>query len=149
MELLKKLGADHVINYREDANWGQTARDLTRDKAGVDYIIEVGGPNTMGQSLKAIKFEGIISVIGFIGGMKAEKQPTTLEALSSICVIRGVYVGSRELMQDMVAAIEANDIHPHLDQKVFKLEETLDAYKYMVRSLGFILSEASRELERC
>ena len=38
------------------------------------------------------------------------------------------------MMEDMVAAIEANDIHPVIDNKVFTLEETKEAYNYMVRS---------------
>ena len=64
-ERLKKLGADHVINYKEDANWGETAKKLTGG-VGVDHIIEVGGPSTVRNSLKAIKFEGIISIIGYL-----------------------------------------------------------------------------------
>src|SRR5690606_11064982 len=28
-ELLKKLGADHIINYRETADWGAKAKELT------------------------------------------------------------------------------------------------------------------------
>ncbi|KAI1080881.1 NAD(P)-binding protein [Whalleya microplaca] len=128
-ETLKKLGADHVINYREDPNWGETAKKLTSNGAGVDHIIEVGGAGTTAQSLKAIKFEGIISVIGFLGGAKVESS--ILETLSSICTARGVYVGSKALMEDMVAAIEANDIHPVVDQKVFTLDKTREAYEYM------------------
>jgi NADPH:quinone reductase-like Zn-dependent oxidoreductase len=60
------LGADHVINYKKDPNWGETARKLTPRQQGIDHIIEVGGPGTLDQSLKAIKYEGIISVIGFL-----------------------------------------------------------------------------------
>lgn len=48
-ETLKKLGADHVINYKEDANWGETAKKLTSDGQGVTHILEVGGPTTMKQ----------------------------------------------------------------------------------------------------
>lgn len=48
-ETLKKLGADHVINYKEDANWGETAKKLTADGQGVTHILEVGGPTTMKQ----------------------------------------------------------------------------------------------------
>lgn len=51
-ERLKKLGADHVINYKKDPNWGETAKQLSRNKEGIDHIIEVGGPGSMAQSLK-------------------------------------------------------------------------------------------------
>ncbi|KAI1407309.1 NAD(P)-binding protein [Hypoxylon sp. FL1857] len=128
-ETLKKLGADHVINYREDPNWGETAKKLTPGGAGVDHIVEVGGAGTIDQSFKAIKFEGIISVIGFLGGAKTETS--VISTLQNICVARGVYVGSKELMEDMIAAIEANNIHPVLDKEVFDFEKAKDAYQYM------------------
>lgn len=134
-EKLKKLGADHVIDYKADPNWGETARKLTPEGAGVDYVIEVGGSGTLQQSFKSIKFEGIISIIGFLGGVDPKTQPTVLETLSNICTVRGVYVGSKALMRDMIRAIEANDIHPVVDDKVFTLDQTRDAYEYMVSAL--------------
>lgn len=60
-ELLKKYGADHVINYKENSNWGEQAKSLTPDQLGVEHVVEVGGPTTMAQSLKAIKIDGVIS----------------------------------------------------------------------------------------
>jgi NADPH:quinone reductase-like Zn-dependent oxidoreductase len=68
---VKALGADHVILYTEDENWGETAKKIAGPR-GIQHIIEVGGPNTMTQSLKAIGFDGVISVIGFLGGVKGE-----------------------------------------------------------------------------
>ncbi|KAJ5622282.1 Polyketide synthase enoylreductase [Penicillium herquei] len=130
-EKLKQLGADHIINYKEDANWGETARKLSPDGAGVDHIIEVGGSGTLAQSFKAIKFEGVISVIGFLGGVDPTTQPSILDTLGHICTVRGVYVGSRAIMKDMILAIEANDIHPVVDEKVFSLDQTREAYDYM------------------
>lgn len=52
---LKQLGADHVINYKEDPNWGETAKKLTPGGLGVHHVVEVAGPVTMKQSLAAIK----------------------------------------------------------------------------------------------
>ncbi|KAK3346382.1 hypothetical protein B0T25DRAFT_278173 [Lasiosphaeria hispida] len=132
-EKLKQLGADFVVNYVEDKNWGETAREFAPD--GVDHVIEVGGEATLTQSLKAVKFEGIISVIGFLGG--AEPKDSIMEVLNHICTIRGVCVGSRAQMVDMVAAIEANDIKPVIDQKVFTLETAKEAYKYMWKKAHF------------
>jgi D-arabinose 1-dehydrogenase-like Zn-dependent alcohol dehydrogenase len=82
--------------------------------------------------MKAIKYEGVISIIGFIGGLEPRGNPTILDALSHICTIRGVYVGPRSMMQDMITAIEANDIHPVVDKKVFDLGHAREAYEYMV-----------------
>ena len=35
----KKLGADHVINYKEEPNWGEKAKSLTPGEGGVAHII--------------------------------------------------------------------------------------------------------------
>ncbi|EPE24337.1 NAD(P)-binding Rossmann-fold containing protein [Glarea lozoyensis ATCC 20868] len=130
-ETLKKLGADHVLNYKDDPEWGAKAKDLTPGKEGVDHILEVGGPTTMKQSLDAIKIDGVISIIGFLGGVKSEKQPSFLDALNHICTIRGVLVGNRVQFEDMNRAIEGNKIKPVVDEKVFTLEEAKEAYQYM------------------
>jgi NADPH:quinone reductase-like Zn-dependent oxidoreductase len=125
---LKELGADHVINYKELPQWGDKAREITGG-TGVHHILEVGGPGTMAQSLKAIAISGVISIIGFVG-KPTEEQPTFLDALNRICIVRGILVGSRAQFEEMNRAIEANNIHPVVDQKVFKLDETKEAYEY-------------------
>lgn len=125
---LKQLGADHVLNYKEDTNWGETAKKLTGGR-GVQHVVEVGGPNTMKQSLKAVAFDGVITIIGFLGGAKGEEQPTFLDVLTNICTVRGVIVGSRHQFEEMNRAVEANNIKPVIDQKVWKLEQTKDAYQ--------------------
>ncbi|OJJ95106.1 hypothetical protein ASPACDRAFT_1876928 [Aspergillus aculeatus ATCC 16872] len=129
---LKELGADHVINYREDANWGETARKLTRH--GVDHVVEVGGLNTVRQSLKCVKLEGVISVIGYIGGTSAakdEKPPQILDTLTGAAIVRGIQIGSKEQMLDMIQAIEANDIRPVVDERVFGFNDAREAYQYL------------------
>ncbi len=131
-ELLKKYGADHVINYKTDPNWGESAKKLTTGGLGVDHIVEVGGPSTVKQSLKAIKFDGVITIIGFLGGPKNEDEPSFLDCLTNLCTVRGSMVGSREQFEAMNRSIEANNIKPVVDKKVFGFEEAKDAYKYMV-----------------
>lgn len=131
-DTLTKLGAHHVLNYKSDPNWGETARKLTFAGAGVDHILEVGGPGTLEQSLKAIKYEGTINIIGFVGGLTSQGNPQILDALPNICIFRGVYVGSRAQMEDMVRAIEVNGIRPVVDKEVFTLDKAREAYEYMV-----------------
>ncbi|TVY52841.1 Zinc-type alcohol dehydrogenase-like protein [Lachnellula cervina] len=129
-EVLRKLGADEVINYKEVAAWGEKAKSLTAGGEGVDHIIEVGGSTTMAQSLKAIKIDGVISIIGFLGG-DGEKEPSFLEALIKLCTVRGILVGNRIQFEEMNRAIEINKIKPVVDEKVFALEELKEAYQYM------------------
>ena len=50
---------------------------------------------------------------------------------NNICTVRGLLVGSRVQFEDMNRAIEQNDIHPIVDDKVFDLVHLKDAYEYM------------------
>lgn len=100
---LKELGADHVINYKETKEWGKEAKKLTPNGEGVDHVVEVGGPESIKQSFEAIKFGGVISVIGFVGGV--EGGPGFLEPLLRICTVRGLLVGSRVQFEAMVSLV--------------------------------------------
>jgi D-arabinose 1-dehydrogenase-like Zn-dependent alcohol dehydrogenase len=95
----------------------------------------------MTQSLHAIKMDGIICIIGLLTG--AYPKDNIMEVLSRVCTIRGVYVGSREQMEDMVKAMEEHNIHPVVDEKVFTLEHAKEAYEYLVSVLWTELSTNS------
>lgn len=129
---LEKLGADHIINYKEIPNWGAKAKELTGG-SGCQHVIEVAGATSMRQSLDAIAIDGVISIIGFLGGGAKEKEPGFLEALTKMCIVRGILVGNKVLMENMCRAVEANlpMLRPIIDDKVFSLEEVKTAYQYM------------------
>lgn len=54
LERLKALGADHVVNYRTEPEWGKAVLKLT-DGRGVDHVVEVGGVGTLDQSVVACR----------------------------------------------------------------------------------------------
>jgi NADPH:quinone reductase-like Zn-dependent oxidoreductase len=45
LERPRSMGAAHAINYRQDETWGDRVRDLAGG-AGMDHVVEVGGPRT-------------------------------------------------------------------------------------------------------
>ena len=126
LERLEALGADHLINYREDQNWGETARKLTGGR-GVDHIIEVGGATTLQQSMHAARVGGHISMIGILSGVSTQLE--IVPALVKQLRLQGVLVGSRSQQQDMVRAINANGLRPVID-KSFPLTEIVAAFKH-------------------
>lgn len=133
-KLLEKLGADHVINYKETPEWGAKAKELTGAAEGVNHIVEVAGPASMKQSLAAVAVDGVISIIGFVGGGAKEKEPSFLECLGHQCTVRGLLVGSRVLLEDMCRAVEANPValKPVVDPRVFGgIEKAREAYEYL------------------
>lgn len=87
----------------------------------------------MAQSLACITIDGVISIIGFVGGMTRD-QPGFLDCLSNICIVRGILVGSRVQLEELCRAVEANGdkLKPIVDQKVFKLADAKQAYEYQM-----------------
>lgn len=130
-EVLKRLGADHIINYREVSDWGAHAKELTGG-IGVDLVVDVAGPASLKQSVASVRLDGIISVLGFVGGESKEPQPTILECWTSLFTARGLWVGSRVQMEEMCRAIEANTdkLRPVID-KVFALDDLKEALDYL------------------
>jgi NADPH:quinone reductase-like Zn-dependent oxidoreductase len=127
LQRLRALGADHVINYREDAEWGKTARKLTNGR-GVDLVVEVGGAGTIKQSIRASKLGGTIVVLGVVAGPSLD-FPLPLITMNMLNVV-GFSVGSRRQFADMLRAVGYHAIKPVID-RVFPLEQLPDALTWM------------------
>ena len=65
--ILRELGADHLINYRSQPEWGAVVRELT-DGRGVDHIVEVGGVGNLPKSIEACAMGGHIALMGVLTG---------------------------------------------------------------------------------
>jgi NADPH:quinone reductase-like Zn-dependent oxidoreductase len=123
----RELGADETINYRTTPDWELEVFRLTH-KQGVDHIVEVGGAGTLPRSFKAITPGGRIYVIGVLAGKGEGIDPTPI--LAKAIQVSGISVGSRAMHTRMIAAIEANQIHPILD-RTFPLTQTREALTYL------------------
>ncbi len=121
---LKELGADSVINYKEDECWGRTINKMT---GGVDHVLDVGGPSTLPQSIEAIGYGGRISLLGVLGGRDA--TIVLPKVFFKHAYLHGIAVGSRRMQQEMVSAIDVAGFKPVLDQG-FALENLADAFRY-------------------
>ncbi len=130
---MKALGADHLINYKQDKAWGETARTLTGGR-GVDHVIEVGGPGTLEQSMEAARVGGHISVIGILTGVAGSLQ--VVPALVKQLRLQGVLVGSRRQQIDMIRAIDANGMKPVIDRR-FPLDALVDAFRHQESNTHF------------
>ncbi len=127
------MGADEVINYREDPDWGKTVRSLTANR-GVDHVIEVGGPATLAQSIVASRVGGHIAVIGVLSGVTSQ-LPLGL-ALARQVHLQAFIVGSRRQQQDFVRAIEVIGLRPVIDSH-FPLEDIVSAFQHQASGKHF------------
>lgn len=137
LERLRALGADHLINYRADPEWGQTAHRITAGR-GVDHVVEIGGGGTLAQSLMACGFGGHVALIGSLAGYSGD-IPSALILARQISVT-GVLVGSPAQQRDFIAALELNGIKPVIDRH-FALSDLADAFRYQLsgRHVGKIV----------
>jgi NADPH:quinone reductase-like Zn-dependent oxidoreductase len=123
----KELGADHLINYRSTPAWANAVLALTND-VGADHVVEVGGKDTMAQSIEAAAAGGRIAIIGLLSGL-----PTQIEALQvfrkNLRVI-GISVGSREQFEAMCRAIHEHKLKPVVDRS-FPFDKVPDALRLM------------------
>lgn len=133
LDRLQQLGASELINYKTTPNWDEKVWELTGG-VGVDRIVEVGGANTFGQSLRAVCYGGHISLIGVLSGLKAEVS--TVSILHKGIRVQGIYVGSREMFEAMNRAIALHGMKPIID-RVFPFEQVREALEYMESGAHF------------
>lgn len=121
-EMLGRMGADHVINYRETPDWSDAVRAATGGK-GVDIVVETTG-TTLSQSLNACTFGGFVGIIGFVGGQDA--KVSIRQIIGPKIRMEGIVVGSRAMMEAMLTAIETLNIRPVIAGS-FGLAQAADA----------------------
>jgi NADPH:quinone reductase-like Zn-dependent oxidoreductase len=142
IERLRELGANDVINYKREPEWGKTARALS-DGRGVDLVLDVGGGTTLAQSIRAVRPAGHISVIGVLAGVAADLNvlPILMQGLR----LQGVFVGHRHSFEAMNRALQQHRLKPIVD-RVFPLEETRAALDYLKsgQHFGKVCIEISR-----
>lgn len=129
----RELGADHTINYRRHPEWAEQVLERT-DGRGVDHVIEVGGPETLPQSISACRIGGHIALIGVLTGF-AGKIPT-VALLTRQVRLQGLTVGSRQQQIEMIRALDANDMQPVID-RTFPLQELAEAFRYEASGAHF------------
>ena len=127
LAVARTMGADETINYRSTPKWGTEVRKLT-DGRGVDLVVEVGGAETLQQSLRAVRVGGAIAVIGILSGRQQEIDVTSI--FSANVTISGISVGSHAMFAAMNSAIETHRIVPLID-RTFPRDDISSAYAAM------------------
>ncbi|MEN1942049.1 NAD(P)-dependent alcohol dehydrogenase [Luteimonas sp. MJ174] len=133
LERLRELGADEVINYRQDPKWGETAHRLAGGR-GVDHVLDVAGSDTLEQSMLACRAGGHVSLIGVLTGVDV-RFPLGL-ALGRQLRLQGLVVGSRRQQQDLVRAMEACTLRPVIDRH-FALDDLVAAFRHQESGAHF------------
>lgn len=129
----RTLGADETINYKADPDWEKTVWSMT-GKAGVNHVVEVGGPGTLEKSMQATHQGGSVALIGVLSDPAAKISPIPIFGKS--LHLNGIYVGSRAMFQRMLTALTVSQVHPIID-RTFPFAEARDAYAYLQSGAHF------------
>lgn len=126
LERVRAMGATHTINYRSTPDWEAEVFQIT-DKQGVDMVLEVGGAGTLERSMKAARFNGVISLIGVLSGLTGTVNPFMIVGKS--LRVFGIYVGSRAMQERFHQALTDHKLTPIVD-RVFPFREANESYHY-------------------
>lgn len=115
LEIAKKLGAAHVVNYKRTPNWDEEVLKITGGR-GVDHVLEIGGLGTIVKSTNCTRYGGSIHVIGVLAGVSEQSETVNVDGnthlrffgeqnadvnilpinvLLKAIILRGIRIGSR------------------------------------------------------
>ncbi|GAA5881210.1 hypothetical protein JCM5296_002147 [Sporobolomyces johnsonii] len=123
-------GAGHLytVNYKTHPDWDKEVHKHTKNGRGAERVLEIGGAGTMEKSLSALRMGGTIANIGFL----ASGNPPDLGKLILFknAKYRGILIGSRKHLEELVDFVETADIHPVIE-RVFEFDEAKAAYEFL------------------
>ncbi len=133
LERARAMGAHHTINYRTEPDWEKRVQEITEGR-GVDLTLEVGGAGTLSKTLRATRYGGHVSLIGVLSGITGEVQIAHM--LHKALTVRGIYVGSRAMFEEMNASILRHKLEPVID-RVFAFDESPEAFRHLESAQHF------------
>ncbi len=129
MDLVRSIGADHVIDY--------TQEDFADGRQRYDVILDTGGNSSLARLRRALTPKGTLVIVGGEAGGKWTggfmRQILRAPLLSVVVGQKLVPLTAKERAEDLVALkglIEAGKVTPVID-RTYPLSETADAIRYM------------------
>jgi len=133
MERAHELGADVVLNYREDPGWSRTLYKMT-DRRGVDVVVDNVGQATLTQSMRAVARGGRIVIVGNTSGPRTKIDIRFIFG-KQISII-GSTMGTHQDFRDVMTLIWAGKLKAVVD-RVMPLSEGTAAFKAMEQGEQF------------
>ncbi len=121
LELTRKYGADHTINYKEE-NIRDRVKQLTGGK-GADVIYDPVGGEAFNDAMRAVAWEGRVLVVGFASGIIPDLAVNL--TLVKNCSVVGVYWGAYarqnpailvESLQTLATWYAQGTLKPHISE---------------------------------
>jgi NADPH:quinone reductase len=133
--IAREAGADHVV--RSDGPWKDEAKEISG--GGVDVVLDPVGGDRFTDSLRSLRENGRVVVVGFTGGSIPEVRVNRLLLANTEIVGAGWghwamsnAAGTREIGTALNGMIEAGVVRPIVGQR-FGLEQAADALQLLDR----------------
>jgi NADPH:quinone reductase-like Zn-dependent oxidoreductase len=150
LDFCRKLGADVLINYREEPFEERVAQET--DGAGVDVVLDNMGAAYLARNMRVLAKDGRLVVLGLQGGTKGELDLGTLLAKRATVHAAGLRGRPKEQKAQVVAQtqhavwpmIESGAVRPIVD-RVLPLDEAAEAHRVVEASqhIGKVLLAVS------
>ena len=134
LKKLKELGADEVINYKDEPQWGKAVLAKTGG-LGVDHVVEVGGGGTFGESVRAVKLGGHIALIGVLSGPSVSEIILPRIFMKQIR-LSGVAMANQQTQLAMLDYLDSTSIRPILSD-TFDLAQLAEAFQHQIDNKHF------------
>lgn len=134
LERARALGAWATINYKTTPDWDKEVWRLT-EKHGVDHVVEVGGPGTLGKSMNSVAAGGQVALIGVLTGFGAP-DASLFPLVARNARLDGIYVGSRADFESLNAFLVKHQIHPVID-RTFPFSDARAAFMHLQSAAHF------------
>ncbi|KAJ7641036.1 chaperonin 10-like protein [Roridomyces roridus] len=125
-----KLGAAHTINYKQTPKVDEEVMKITNGR-GADVVIDIGGPSSLVQSMRACAFGGWVQIVGVMEHIPVDLEQIPILAIMKHICMRGVVIDGMTRLKEANKFIEAHGVHPYIDPHEFAFEQAADAYRYM------------------
>jgi NADPH:quinone reductase-like Zn-dependent oxidoreductase len=130
---LRSLGAEEVINYREKKDWSKEVKRLNGG-TGVDITLDIGGMQTVQQSILSCRENAYVGLVGFLTGSEITVDVHYL--IMNNIRLQGYTVGHAQDLEGLVSAIAANNLRPVIDS-IFPIEDTQEAFQLLKSGHAF------------
>ncbi len=133
-EKVKKLGADYVLNYKENPDYGKYIFSEITKKSGIDVVIDSVGSATFQSSIRLLKPGGRLVTCGVTSGPTSEID--IRQIFWKQLEIKGSTMSNQREFREVMRLVFEDKLTPVVD-KVFSLEEAKEAESYLNRASQF------------